>query len=112
MPAWLSGSKPTGAAPSPPLPAHKEGQPSPSQLAKQVDSSRKLAEPAMVTKDAIMRSGRLDTLYLTLLQGSQQALCTHVRCSFTSNDASLACIAHRHSAELRAASLEGSLYDR
>ncbi len=68
VPAWLSGSKPIGAAPSPPLTAHKEGQPSPSRLIragsiKQVDSSRKLAEPALATKDTIMRSGRLDTLY-------------------------------------------------
>jgi len=85
VPAWLSGSKPMGAAPSPPLTAHKEGQPSPSQLIKRVDSSRKAAEAAMVAKDAIMRSGRLDTLYMTLLHGSQQALCTHVRCSFAGN---------------------------
>ena len=72
VPAWLSGSKPIGAGPSPPLTAHKEGQPSPSRLVragsiKQADSSRKLAEPALVTKDTIMRSGRLDTLYMTLL---------------------------------------------
>ena len=104
MPAWLSGSKPTGAAPSPPVTDHKEGQPSPSQLVragsiKQVDSSKKLAGPAMATKDTIMRSGRLDALYMTLLQGNQLASCTHVRCSFTSIHALLACIAYRQFAE-------------
>ncbi|KAL0038215.1 hypothetical protein WJX79_008569 [Trebouxia sp. C0005] len=56
VPAWLSGSKPIGAAASPPLTAHKEGQPSPSRLMrpgsiKRADSSRKLAEPVLVTKD-------------------------------------------------------------
>ena len=97
MPAWLSGSKPIGAAASPPLTAHKEGQPSPSRLMrpgsiKRADSSRKLAEPVLVTKDT---SGRLDTLYMTLLLGVQQAFCTHVVCSLTSNHALLACTAHR-----------------
>ena len=79
VPAWLSGSKPIGAAPSPPLTAPKEGPPSPSRLVragsiKQDDNSRKLAEPVLVRKDTIMRSGRLDTLYITFTASHSTSL--------------------------------------
>ena len=115
VPAWLSGSKPIGAAPSPPLTAHKEGPPSPSRLVragsiKQDDNSRKLAEPVLVRKDTIMRSGRLDTLYMTftarhstsVLHPCKVFVHTIVHsyiCPFISNCALLACTAHRQFAE-------------